>query len=87
MRGSSGGATPSTVCCYILAPLLQRPACVSAPVPPCSASSASSAPYLPAQRLLRPPPPQPVVWPAPHTAATSREARPLQDLQRARKPA
>ena len=67
MRGSRGGATPSTVCCYILAPLLQRPACVSAPVPPCSASSA---PSLPAQRLLRPPPPQPA-WPAPHTAATA----------------
>jgi hypothetical protein len=33
-----------------------------------------------------PPPPhmQPVVWPAPHTAATSREAGPLQDLQHAR---
>jgi hypothetical protein len=30
---------------------------------------------------------QPVVWPAPHTAATSREARTLQDLQHARNPA
>ena len=58
---------------------------VSAPAPPCSALRCLQCAFPSCIASARPTPPhmQPV-WPAPHTAATSREAGPLQDLQRAR---